>query len=61
MGAMTRSPASCSPVRAFSNRKKRGGLAPLRVHVDRVAYRPQQTSDDKEEIVLTGVTVECLC
>lgn len=34
------------------------GLAPLRVHVDRVAYRPQQTSDDKE-IVSTCATVEC--
>lgn len=60
MGAMTRSPASCFPVVPFQSQNvPHWGLAPLRVHVDHVAYRPQQTNDDKEEIVSTRATVDC--
>lgn len=59
MGAMTRSPASCSPVPFQSQNVPRWSSAPLRVHVDHVAYRPQETRDDKEEIVSTCATVEC--
>lgn len=60
MGAMTRSPASCFAVVPFQSQNvPHWGLAPLRVHVDHVAYRPQQTDDVKGETVSTAASVGC--